>query len=198
MIAPSLISILLTIMGAIAGNAVVLAVLGYLGRTLLQSSLSKDLERYKSELKSDADDELERVRNTLTRDVESYKVKLKKSEFLFEREFLAASGFMKLYGDFAPQKSHPDMDWDDAMDMIANNAHFTEQKLDAFMREHGAALNKDDREKLSSAVNMANDLALEMGGCPPAQVNEEASKLYHALEDLRDSLIARVRDQSSL
>lgn len=47
------------------GNAMLLAVLGYLCKSLLSQMLAKDIEKFKTELKADADVALERHKHTL-------------------------------------------------------------------------------------------------------------------------------------
>lgn len=192
---PDMSSILLTIGGAIVGNAVVLAVLGFLGKGVFNAIVSRDLEKFKAELKSEGDKEIEAIRRTASREIESYKVKLKKSEFLFERQFQAANAMVKLYSEFSPQRRHPNMEWSDAVEEIVSAAATTENKLREFRNEHGAALHPSDRELLESAVRKANDIDM---GDYNGDGDEIASGLLAAIRDLKESLIAKVQDQSSL
>jgi hypothetical protein len=195
---PSISSILITIITAILGNVAVIAVIAFVGRGFINHIFGTRLETFKSDLKKEGDEELERVKGVLSRDLESYKVKLKKSEFLFEKEFQAASEFLKLYSLFMPTRSHPEMDWGDAMEVIADDAGRTEIMLSKFVVEHGAALDEGDRDRLEAAVALANDLGLELGSYSFEQRNEKAEILHTKIKQLRDNLMQRVRDQSSV
>ena len=44
--------------------------------------------------------------------LEAHKLRLKKSEMLFEKELEAAKTFFALRKKIRPEYSHPDMDWD--------------------------------------------------------------------------------------
>jgi len=193
---PDLNSVLVTIGGALAGNAVLLAALGFIGKSWFQSAVGKDLERFKTELKREADAELERVKAALNRELEEHKARLKRSDFLFEREFLAASAMLKLYDDVYPKKSHPDMDWDDAMEEVAAHAGATRTKLDLFVIEHGAALAADLRKELGRASSLATELEMDMIGVSPDEVHGTASSLCKCLEGLRDALLDQVRSRT--
>lgn len=193
---PSLTSILLTIAGAVLANATVLAVLGYLGRQFLQWSVSRDLERFKAELKRDADAEVERVKGELSREIESYKVKLKKSESLFEREIAAAQSFARWFGDTDPRKDHPHMEWEDAMDAWVERSGPVKDQLHDYLILNGPALLQGEREQLESAISVATDLWLE--SYPAEQARKIAADLRSSLLGFREALLERVRTQSSL
>ncbi|WP_426052181.1 hypothetical protein [Brevundimonas sp. SL161] len=188
-------TILITVVGAVLGNAAVVAVIAIVARGLFAAAINRDLEAFKADLKSKGDAELARIAREAAREIESYKIKLKKSEFLFERQFQAANDMMKLFGDFSPQRSHPMMDWSDAMEEVVDNSGKTEQALRGFMVRHGAALLSEDREKLQSAITKANDIHTEDYFGEP---DDHASELHGLIQSLRDSLIAKVQVQSSL
>ncbi|MDD2271525.1 MAG: hypothetical protein PHP95_15140 [Desulfuromonadaceae bacterium] len=56
------------IFGAIAANAIVIATLGFLARTIIKHFLSKDIERFKSNLESEAKSEIESYRSNLEKE----------------------------------------------------------------------------------------------------------------------------------
>ena len=60
--------------------------------------------------------ELERLRNEFVQDTEHYKIKLKKSEFIFQKEFKAASEFNTLIRNILPTISI--LIWTGVMSMI--------------------------------------------------------------------------------
>ncbi len=58
-------SILQTILLALTGNALLLAVLGYLAKSLVGGLLAKDLKKFETELKAKSDATIERLRSSL-------------------------------------------------------------------------------------------------------------------------------------
>jgi len=56
------------IIGAIAANTIMIAVLGFLARSVIQHFLSKDIEKFKSNLESEAKSELESYRSNLEKE----------------------------------------------------------------------------------------------------------------------------------
>ena len=85
-----------TVLGVLAalggGGLIVLGFSGWLGRVWA--------DRLGEQLKASNTQALERVKAEFVREVESYKIRLKKSEFLFEKEFAAASAFTVLVRGF--------------------------------------------------------------------------------------------------
>lgn len=65
-----------TILLAFGGNTALLAVLGWLGKSLLDKLIVRDAKQFESDLKAKAAAEIERIKNELLRSVESYKVQL--------------------------------------------------------------------------------------------------------------------------
>jgi hypothetical protein len=60
------------------GNAMLLAVLGYLFKSLLSQLLTKDIEKFKSQLKADADVSIERLKSTLQMTALEHQVRFSK------------------------------------------------------------------------------------------------------------------------
>ena len=188
-------AVALTIGGALLGNALVLAVLGFVGRSLFKATIDRDLERFKITLKAEHDHALEAIKYEASQQIESYKVRLKKSEFLFERQFQAATAMMNLFNAFSPRRSNPMMDWSDAMEEVVAGAGKTELALRRFRDEHGVALIEADREALGEAIAKANDILMEDYNGEPDDI---AAELHRMLEGLAHGLIDRIQSQSSL
>jgi hypothetical protein len=170
-----------------------------LGKSLLEKVIARDTKRYESELKASTDAAIERLRNDLVRSVESYRVQLKKSEFFFEREYAAALDLSAIVSTVIPRPSHPDMDWEDAMQVVVDDFAKTERRLAAFLTSHGPVLTDDERELLGRIISIANQGALYCTGQQgdPAGY-QTAQSLCDGLIDFERRLIKRVRDQSSL
>lgn len=188
-----------TILLAFGGNAALLAVLGLLGKSLLEKFIARDTKRFESEMKARTDAEIERLRNELLRSAESYKVQLKKSEFLFQKEFEAASAFTALFQSLHPGFNHPHMDWNDACDEIAHDFGKIEIRLGDFLAKFGSVLTDEERKILTAAMSDAGFGKFDVSdGEVAPEANKQAGELYENLQTLQAKLVDRVRDQSSL
>lgn len=78
-----------------------------------------------------ADKYLERAKHEIQRDVESYKTQLKKSEFLYQKEFEAASQFIAMRRSLLPPYRFREMIWDEACEEFADNFSVAKESLDA-------------------------------------------------------------------
>lgn len=188
-----------TLLLAFGGNAALLAVLGLLGKSLLEKLIVRDTRQFEADLKAKTDAEIERLRNELLRSVESYKVQLKKSEFLFQKEFDAASAFTALLQSIHPGFNHPLMDWHDACDVIAQNLGKIEIVLGEFLAKYGAVLTVEERTLLTGAMSDAGTGKFDVfDGEVDLEANRQAGEVYVNLQALESKLVGRVRGQSSL
>jgi hypothetical protein len=76
------------------GAAIIFGFSNWLGKVWANRLMEKEKATHARELES--------LRNQLTQDTESYKVKLKKSEFIFQKEYEAVSEFVLLKRSFLP------------------------------------------------------------------------------------------------
>ena len=188
-----------TVLFAIGGNAVLLAVLGVLGKSLLEKIIARDTKQYEADLKVKTDSAIENLRSQLLHQVESYKIQLKKSEYLFQREFEAVSFFIALRQEIEPRYNNPDMDWSEACEQIATGFGKTEKVLGAFLAKHGAALVKAERELLSSALTIAGTGSFEVvDGIMSDAAYTKAEEFNTTMNDLESLLRDRIRRQSAL
>ena len=187
-----------TVLLAFGGNAALLAILAILAKSLLEKLIVRDTKIFESELKSKTDGEIERLKSEMTRNVESYKIQLKKSEFLFEREYAAALEFESVVRSIVPRPSRPDMDCEDAMQEVIDAFERTERRLDAFLTSWGPVLNDDERTLLRSAISMATDGKFYGSAEGDPAGYQTAESLCNKVTELETRLINRVRGQSSL
>lgn len=181
-----------TVLGALAalggGGLIVLGFSGWLGRVWA--------DRLNEQLKASNTQVLERVKAEFVREVESYKIKLKKSEFLFEKEFDAASAFTVLVRGFYPRSNRPGMDWHDAYTDLAHSFEKIEEQLHVFLASYGPVLQDEERTLFWRAFSYASDGKFQSADDP--QCIQLAESLWKTLEDIEARLISRVRDQASL
>ena len=143
--------------------------------------------------------DLEQAKAALLHEVESHKIRLKKSEFLFQKEFEAACSFSAFMRSLLPGFNHPDMEWYEVCDEIAQSFGSIEQKLEQFFSEFSVALTEEERTILSDAISDAGYSKFEViDEDVSRESNEAAGILYDKLKDFNSKLIARVRDQTSL
>lgn len=178
---------LLTIVAAFVvslggGGAIVLGLSSWIGKIL-------------------ADRFVEKLKHEIQQELESYKTKLKKSEFLFQREFEAASQFIALRRGLMPRYRFPDMDWNDACEDFASDFDKVEKKLEQYMATYGAALKQETLDRLSSAIEQVAAGKFEVSGELKDNVTRQgidiADKVMASLEEVEKELRAAVWSQSS-
>ena len=130
-----------------------------------------------------ADRYLERAKHEIQQEIESYRTKLKKSEFLFQKEFEAASQFISLHHSFLPRYLHPDMDWYDACLDFARHFSEIEKKLEQYRATHGAVLQQDALDHLAKAINTAGSGKFENESDLVYKLAEQTMKELEAVED---------------
>ena len=138
---------------------------------------------------------VERVKHGLQQETESYRTKLRKSEFLFQKEFEAVSEFMELRRRSMPGMRYPDMDWGDVYDDFAAKLDKVEVDLKGYLSTHGASLPDDVLDMLQSALYEAEAGKFEAeefgsGRCI-------AERILKTLEKVEGELRLAVRAQSS-
>jgi hypothetical protein len=85
---------------------------------------------------------IERAKSELQKEVESHKTSLRKSEFLFEKQYEAASEFIAMRQGFLPAY-RPDMDWYEACEDMAMHFDRIAKSLKAFVAKHGAIMSNE-------------------------------------------------------
>ena len=174
------------------GAALVFAFSSWLGKVWANRILEGDKAKYAQEL--------EDLKSRYLRDTEKYKTSLKKSEFIFEKEYQAASEFVALVQSIRPTFAHPDMDWYEACDRIALSFDTSETALEQFLAKHGAVLSEETRDLLGRCIAAAADGKFQVGaeGHVDPHANKLAAEFYGNLEKIERALLTIVRDQSRI
>lgn len=146
--------------------------------------------------------DLERLREELSRNSESHKVKLRKSELIFEKEFEAASQLIALIRGFLPTYRHPHMDWYEACEKIAFDLEEIESGLDIFLSKHGAVLPTQVKEHLGSCTGIAADNKFEIASAQEMYVPDSAIKavesIFKELWKAEEEMLNHVKSQVSI
>lgn len=181
------------VIASVGGGAVVVfASSSWLGKVWANRILESEKAKYSQEL--------EELKSRYLRDTEKYKTSLKKSEFLFEKEYQAASAFVALVRSIRPTFANPDMDWYEACDQIALSFDRSEKMLEQYLARHGAVLREDMRESLGRCIATAADGKFRIVSEEDVDpiVNAMAADFYTDLGRIEQALLEAVRDQSRI
>lgn len=172
-----------------AGGGVVVALSHWLGRLWANRLMASKLHEFNTELV--------KLKDELQRETESYKKRLRNSEFIFKMEYQAASALVELIATIEPSYTSPWMDGEELCEALEEELEPIEEKIGAFTGKHGAILPEAVRELIVKAQNYAGqgkfgDVASSE---PPKKL---AGKCYESLVKAEKLMIERVRDQSAV
>ena len=134
--------------------------------------------------------------NGLSRYFEVHKQKIKNSEFFFQKQFEASQSLYQIKTDMLPPYSRPDMEWDDAVQEMANNLDKTHIALQNFLKSYFTVLSPEVLEKLESAAANADEGKLYGGEDDiRAPGNRCAEYVYEKVKECASLLKAEVDGQ---
>ena len=164
---PELTTLAATVVISLGGGAIVLGLANWIGKIL-------------------ANKYVEKLKHEIQQELESHKTRLRKSEFLFQKEFEAASAFISLRIRLLPRYRFPDMDWSDACADFAHNFEHIENTLESYIATHGAALQNETLKRLIDAKTLASEGRLEVNfhhvSTKGIEYAEEAMKTLEKIE----------------
>ena len=141
---------------------------------------------------------IQNEKKKLDEEMESYKIKLKKSEFIFEKEYEATSEFVALLRGILPRHSYPNMDWYEACDHIASSFGKIEHILNEYLAKHGAVLTDDIVDLLEESLGIVGEGQFEVIAPDiPTSANDKANQLYEKLHSAEAKLLVKLRGQVS-
>lgn len=184
------------------GTAIVFAFSNWLGKVWANRLMVKEKAEYNKELEKEKTEhirQLELLKNSFLKETESYKIKLKKSEFLFEKQFEAASELVALHRSFLPDISFPHMDWEDVLDHYVFSSEEIEKKLKNYLSCHGAVLGEEVEEKISECLSIAgwNKFEINKELEVSSKGKDEAEKIYEILNEAKKLMLVKVNTQIS-
>ena len=197
MAADDVIKIGAAIMLSLGGAGVILFGLSsWLGKVWAERILTKE--------KAKIAEEFESFKTKLTNDTESHKIKLKKSEFIFAKEFDAASSLMAIFQEITSKHMlSSEMEFDEtkmgfyeACGGIANNFAELEKTLYVYLKEHGAILPDDLINLISESHSICHQYKNEVYMREVSSIaNKKAEVLYDNLRKANQNMIQIVRSQ---
>lgn len=126
----------------------------------------------------------QKAKAELDKEIESHKFRLKKSDFIFQKEYEAASELSALFRGILPNHPYPDMDWYEACDHMALNFDDTEKKFSDFLMRHGAILPDAVTNLISSVTAISGNEKHRVSPLNiPSQANEYANEIYKKLRE---------------
>lgn len=145
-----------------------------------------------------ADRYVEQLKHEIQQEIESYKTKLRKSEFLFQKEFEAASQFLSLRRRLLPRYRFPEMEWEDACEDFASDFEKVGKELEGYLATHGAALNRKALDRLLKAIAQTESGKFEVSGDTVSSKGIDiAGEVMEELEAVEKELHEAVWSQSS-
>lgn len=173
-----------TILASLGGGVVIVfAFSNWLGKVWANRLMEKE--------RAEHNEELERLKSKLINETESYKISLKKSELLFEKQFDAASEFVALFRSFMPAHSLPHRDWEDVCNHFVRIAENIERDLDKFLSCYGAVLGSEVVDKITLCIGISGKI--KSGDKSTAEI----STLHDELENAEKLLLEKVHSQAS-
>lgn len=147
----------------------------------------------------------EAIGSAYKKQLEEHKFLLKNSEKVFQFKLDASKSLYKIYHNMLPKRTHPDMDWDDAIEAIASSFSQHENKLDDFLCEYQSTLSPQILSRVRRAINACSDGRFEFYWDSSAldavctdSAKEKASELYYALNEAVEMLREEVHNMISV
>lgn len=146
--------------------SLIVLIAGWIGKHYLNKKLEAERAAYKSQIAS--------LEGSLRENLEVHKQKLKNSEFIFREQYHAVLELYQIKKDMVPEKRHPDMEWEEALEEMAQSANGTRKQLENFTRKYFAVLSPGVVEKMESACSYCIDAELEGPEFPGTQFIDSA------------------------
>lgn len=179
----------LAVLGSIGGGgAIVLALSGWLGKLWASRMMAGEVNRHNQEI--------EALKAKLTIETEDYKARFRKSEFVFQKEYEAASALARVVSDI--QSSYRDAWMDDEESFLHHLEGWREdiaKTLEAFLSRHSAILTDDirgllTRARVSCVVATSEEMPAGRDGA------EAARECWSSIVEAETLLIRQVREQT--
>jgi hypothetical protein len=179
--------LVLKALGLFGGGAVLtIAIAGFVSKLMADRSI----ESHKAQLGQ----ETERLKGELAKETETHKLNLRKQEILYNKQLDAATEFIGLHQTMQPRFSHPDKDWDEACEDVAESFGMYEEWLKAYVRKHGAVTSRAVRKLLDESIDLASTNKFNVsGGDVSRDQVKAASDFMKALEKCEEVFLQEIQ-----
>lgn len=147
----------------------------------------------------------ESIGNVYKMQLENHKFLLKNSEKVFQYKLDASKNLYKILHDIIPKRSHLDMDWDEASEVIASSFSAHEDALDKFLCEYQSTLSPKILQRVRNAISACSDGQFEFywdssrrDAIYTNTAKEKAGELYDALNEAVEILRKEVHEMISV
>ena len=174
-----MIEIVLSVLAALGGGAIIIAGFAHwLGK--LWASRLIQTEKAKLDI-----------------EIEAHKIRLKKSEFIFEKEYQATSEFISFSNGLAPLQSYPQTEVIEFYEHIASKFLTIETELNAYVSRHGAIVPEDAMKLIYESIAIAGAGKYETMDSEniPSSSLERASNIVKKFDSIEKILKERVHGQ---
>ncbi len=171
------------------GGLIVVSLSSWLGKVWANRLMASDVHKHTQSIES--------LKSKLSQETERYKARLRNAEFLFLREYEAASALVAITAELEARHADPWMDDPDAFyATIEGHLETLDSDLALYLIRHAACLPDDARNQLVQAKNCATrgtfgDVA---GGQTPRELAEEC---YRKLKSAEAVLLGRMTSRAS-
>ncbi|MBR0910805.1 hypothetical protein [Bradyrhizobium japonicum] len=137
---------------------------------------------------------LEEHKEQLSETLEAAKTSLKFSEARFSKQFEALVALRSYFRGIRPRKRFPEMEWDDAMQDLADglSKHFGE--LDKLLSQHEAVLPNPVLTTLEDAMTAAEDARFEFDWDSETEIAEPRRRAVELAEEFYRHIEAAVEE----
>jgi uncharacterized protein with NRDE domain len=168
--------LLIIIFGSSATITLILSGLfGWLGKRYLDKILEEERNANLNRLTL--------LQSDISKDVERHKSKLKINEKFFNNQLEASFKLYKIMKDMVPERTHQDMDWYEACDQIAHDFEKIKNQLSEFLEKHYTTLPPEIYEKLQETEYLCSNGKLEVSSPEiTSSVNKIADEVFQNIK----------------
>lgn len=171
------------------GGLIVLALSSWLGKIWANRLMANHMHSQNQAI--------EDLKGKLARETERYRTRLRNAEFIFQREYEAASALVAIVTDLESKHADPWMDDPSAFyETMVGKLNATSLELARYLSRHAAIVPQDARRMLAEAQESATRGGFgEVAGNPlPREMAQECFEKLKAAEAI---LLTRLCDQAS-
>ncbi len=138
---------------------------------------------------------LERLRNDLSREMESYKIQLKKSEIIFEKQLLAASELMTIVRSNVPAHHEDAVIYEIRIKKMIRDFDNIGKQLKGYLSNHGSILPSKIIDLISDSINIISSFHAIIPETENAELAATAQIITNNLKDAEAIILGDIRSQ---
>jgi hypothetical protein len=163
-------------------------------------AINENFKEVKLQLK-ESTELTEAIKGSIQNDLEHLKASLSRHDHVFRYKLDAYKALNKIWYKLVPKKTSPDMEFDDACEIIGQDFSMHEDDLISYLSDYAPALSNDVANKLTAAMFAASEGQFEFywnKNADSYDLREEginsAKELYNSLESALKILKTEIDD----